>query len=236
VFDSLILATGTADPDPPSIVAADFVERSGLPAETLTVPEGRDVATTIVEHVRARDGALLVMTTGGAFLLSEARHTVTGEVLERVGQPVLVVGPRCVDPVRLDLSTLVVGVDLTSEPSPAVPVVAAWRKTFGGGRPRLVDVVAEASWPARAADDGVRARLDEVANVFAAGGIDADATVLQTNDPVGALVELGDFADEAIFVLTSDRWPGRSHWYSTTRRVIQESSRPVLVVPSDLAT
>ena len=229
MFNSLLLAIGATDRDRPTRVA------TRLPTATLTVPEGRDVATTIVEHVRAREGTLLVMTTGGAFLRSRARRTVTGEVLERLCQPVLLLGPHCVESVRLDSSTIVVGVDLTREPPPAVRVVAAWRKTFGGGRPRLVDVVAEASWPAQCADDAVRARAEAVAGAFAAAGIDADATVLRSNDPARALLTLASAVDHAIFVLTSDRWPGRSHWYSTTRRVVQEASRPVLVVPSDLA-
>ena len=96
----------------------------------------------------------------------------------------------------------------------------------GGGRSALSSPDWSTSSPSRA---GLPEATDEV--------IDAPvgATVLRTNDPATALVAFAETLDEAIFVLTSDRWPGgRSHWYSTTRRVVQTTSRPVLVVPSDL--
>ena len=225
VFTSLIVAAAATAHDRPSIV-------SRLPVETLTVAEDRDVAATIVEHVRSREGALLVMTTGGTFLLTKARRSITNDVLERLRQPVLLLGAHCAQPVRLDASTLAVGVDPSRDERPAVEIVRSWRKTFGSSRVLLVDVVAESSWPAAAADDAARERAEATAHTIP--GIDAETTVLQSNDPAAALVAFGERHDDAILVLTSDRWPGRSHWYSTTRRVVQLSSRPVLVVPSDL--
>jgi hypothetical protein len=232
VFNGLIVAAAATDHDRPTRAAASLAERSGLPVETLNIAEDQDVAAAIIEHVRAREGALLVMTTGGAFLLTKARRSVTSDVLERLRQPVLLLGPHCVQPTRLHASTLVVVVDPTRDPQPAVEVVRSWRQTFGGARLRLVDVVADSGWPTGATDDAVRERVDAMAGVFA--GMDAEATVLRANDAAAALVALDDAVDEAITVLTSDRWPGRSHWYSTTRRVVQMSSRPVLVVPADL--
>ena len=185
----------------------------------LSVPDGGDVAAAIVEHVRARDGALLVMSTGGTYLLSQARRSIASDVLERLCQPVLLLGPHCSQ--EVDASTLVVGVDRMGEAQHGIHVADAWRRTFGAVETRLVDVVAESSWPPESTDEDIDAP--------------AGATVLRTNDAAAALVALGETIDDAVFVLTSDRWPGgRSHWYSTTRRVVQTTSRPVLVVPSDL--
>ncbi len=75
--------------------ARNLAGRAGLPVETLSVPDGGDVAAAIVEHVRARDGALLVMSTGGTYLLSQARRSIASDVLERLCQPVLLLGPHC---------------------------------------------------------------------------------------------------------------------------------------------
>ena len=79
-----------------------------------------------------------------------------------------------------------------------------------------------------------RTRAD--VDTFAARGVEAEATVVAALDPAAALVALEAEVPDVVFVLTSDRWPGGpGHWYSTTRRVVQDSSRPVLVVPGDLA-
>ena len=167
-----------------------------MPVETLSVPDCGDVAAAIVEHVRTREGALLVMCTGGAYLVSQARRSIASDVLERLCQPVLLLGPHCSQ--QMGASALVVGVDQMRERQPAM-----------------------SSWPPESSGEIIDASLG--------------ATVLRTNDAAAALVALGETIDDAVFVLTSDRWPGgRSHWYSTTRRVVQTTTRPVLVVPSDL--
>jgi nucleotide-binding universal stress UspA family protein len=201
-----------------------------LPVQTLAVPDDRDVAATIVEHVHARPTTLLVMATGGSFLLTRARRSVTADVLERLRQPVLLLGPECAPSAQLRGVTLVVGVD-PGDPSPTVAGVGSWHDTFGTRRIRLVDVVAPTAWPAGSADDAVRDRVDAIAETFA--GLDADVTLLRTDDPAQALVDFG--TADAIFALPSERWPGRSHWYSTSRRAVQLSPSPVLMIPSDLA-
>ena len=219
MFNALVVAVAVTGSDIATRAARNLAGRAGLPVEVFRVPEGDDVAAAIVEHVRARDGALQVMGTGGTYLLSHARRSVASDVLERLCQPALLLGPLCSP--QFGASTLVIGVDRMGETQPGIKVADAWRRTFGAVESRLVDVVAESSWPPEATDEVIDAPVG--------------ATVLRTNDPATALVAFAETLDEAIFVLTSDRWPGgRSHWYSTTRRVVQTTSRPVLVVPSDL--
>jgi nucleotide-binding universal stress UspA family protein len=202
----------------------------------LTVAVADDVATAILEHARGRDGALLVMGTGGAGLVSEIRHSITGDLLASIPQPVLLVGPAVPQGVLLAAPTLVAGIDRTHL-DPAQSVIESWQRTFGGQPPRVVDIVAITGWPVDAMDpsaerDGVAA----VVEALAAQGIEAVAEVLHGADPVTSLLEFADELTDPVFLTTSDRWAGGpSHWYSTTRRLVQRSTRPVLIVPSDLA-
>ena len=225
---------------PPSndAVRVDQRERSSLQGvrDHVTLVAD-DVGAAIVDHVRNRDGALLVMTTGGTALLSGQRYSVTGDVLAGLIQPVLLLGPAVPDAVPLAAPTLVAGIDRAREPALAVPVIDSWQRTFGGHRPWVVDVVAAAGWPAGQIDTTVqREHVDSALEVLAAHGIDAHATVLHTGDPVSALLHFAEGLDDPVFVVQSDRWAGGpSHWYSTARRLVQRSPRPVLVVPRDLA-
>ena len=170
-------------------------------------------------------------------MVTDVRRSVTARVLAGLCQPVLILGPHVVEPVRLDDPTLLVAIDHEHVPQPAAQVVRDWCRTFGGKRPHLVDVVATSGWPAGSTDAAVAERTKATVETFAAHGVDAELTVVRTADPVAALVQLGEQVGDAVFVLTSERWPGgHSHWYSTTRHLLQQSWRPVLVVPADLPT
>ena len=77
--------------------------------------------------------------------------------------------------------------------------------------------------------------VDAVAAVLAEHGIETGTTVLHGGDPAHHLLEFAEQIDDAILAVTSERWAGGlSHWYSTTRRLVQRSLRPVLVIPADL--
>jgi nucleotide-binding universal stress UspA family protein len=229
VFTSLTVAAAAADPP---TMSARLADRSGLPVQTLAVPDDRDVASTIIEHVHARPGTLLVMATGGTYLLTRARRSVTAEVLEGLQRPVLLLGPHCTQTAGVRGVTLVVGIDLGSDPSPTLAGVAEWRDTFGTCPVRLVDIVAPSGWPAGSTDEAGRERVDAITTMFA--DLDADATLLRTDEPAQAVVDFGASAG-AIFALPCERWPGRSHWYSTSRRVVQSSPTPVLMLSTDLS-
>ena len=155
MFNALVVAVAFTGSDRATGAARNLAGRAGLPVETLSVPDGGDVAAAIVEHVRAHDGALLVMSTGGTYLLSQARRSIASDVLERLCQPVLLLGPHCTQ--QADASTLVVGVDRTNETQHGIHVADAWRRTFGAVETRLVDVVAESSWPPESTDEGIDA-------------------------------------------------------------------------------
>ena len=265
MFNSLIVATDLASaPDRALDVATKLAGLGQLSVEVLTVvPPGanpphverrrhasaestgarltvavdENVATAIVEHVRGREGALLVMDTAGAGLVSGVRRSITGDLLGRLPQPVLLLGPSVPSEVPLATSTLVAGIDRTHADGPALSVITSWQRTFGGQPPRVVDVVAASGWPAGTVDQATERRvLDGIVEALASEGVDAAADVLHGADPVTSLLAFAEGLGDPVFLMTSDRWAGGpSHWYSTTRRLVQQSTRPVVVVPSDLA-
>jgi len=265
MFSTLIVATDLeAGPDRAIRVASTLAKRGRVPLEVLsvvprsgdprhleqqqqklarsigcsmTVVEDDDVATAIVDHVRNRQGTLLLMSTGATGLVSEVRHSVTGNVLARLTQPVLLLGPHVPDAVPLAAPTLVAGIDRTFEPSPALPLIESWYRTFRGHRPWVVDVVATPGWPPGTIEEAdERRHVDEVAETLAVRGIDAAAKIIHGWDAVSSLLAFADRVEDPVFVMTSDRWArGPSHWYLTTRRLVQQSPHPVLVVPSDVS-
>lgn len=261
MFNALIVATrpGTT-PDRAVQVAAKLAQHAGLPVEAITVvrsrrnepgaqprhpalPQGADrltvlhgddVVTEIIEHVRNRDGALLVMTTGATALLSLQRQSVTSRVLAELRQPVLFLGPETAGAVPPTRATLVIGVDRNLDSQPALPVVESWRQSFAARTPRLVDIIPTSAWPADVRDRAAElAGLDAIVTEFGNHGIDAAVTVLHGNEPVDALLDVAAEVPDPVFVMTSGRWAGgRSHWYSTTRQLLRRSPWPVLIVPN----
>ena len=204
--------------------------------ELLTIgsPDGPlDIGAEIVVRLQHRAGALLVMAADGIGLMSKSRRSISGHVLSELRQPVLFVGPNVDDPLPLATPTLVVCTDRSHQIGPALPVVEAWQRTFGGGRPRVVEVMPATGWPADAGDEGLERQLVEAAAaVLAEHGIDTEG--VRWRHP-RYLLEFAEKVDDAVIAVTSDRWPGgHSHWYSTTRRLVQRSPGPVLVIPTDL--
>ena len=212
-------------------------ESASVPDARFSTLAGDDVATAIVEHLQGRDGSLLVMAISATGLVSRSRGSVGAHVLDGLRQPLLVLGPAVPDAAGLDSSTLVMCTDRTHDSSVALPVIESWQRTFGGARPWVVEVIPPSGWPTDTIDDAAeREHVEAVATVLADHGVDAATRVLHGGDPVDALLEFAEAVDDAVFVVTSDRWAGgHSHWYATTRRLVQRSPRPVLVVPADLA-
>jgi nucleotide-binding universal stress UspA family protein len=240
VFNSVVIAADVrAGRDRAMPVGTALALRGQLPVEMLTIgsPDGSlDIGAEIVVRLQNRDGALLVMATDGVGLISKSRRGISGHVLSELRQPVLLVGPEVHDPLPLASPTLVVCIDRSQEIGPALPVVEAWQRTFGGGRPRVVEVRPTTGWPADAGDEEIERQLVEAAAaVLAEHGIDTDTDVLHGGDIARYLLEFAEQVDDAVIAVTSDRWPGgHSHWYSTTRRLVQRSPGPVLVIPTDL--
>jgi nucleotide-binding universal stress UspA family protein len=185
----------------------------------------------IVEHVANREGALLVMATttwgsSGPYRLDATVEEVLGHVLA----PVLIIGPNAA-PSPTGMATPVVVVDGSDIAESAMPVVGAWVRTFPGGVARVVEVLPAAHIPA----DDVLGHVHRYMNGLAAHGVAASTGVLRGGEPASALVGYANEIDGAVLVVSSPRWAGEpSHWFNTTRRLIQHSTRPVLVVPADL--
>ena len=240
MFSSLVIAADVgAGRDRAIPVGTALALRGQLLVEVLTIgsPDGPlEIGAEIVVRLQNRDGVLLVMATDGVGLMSTSRRSISGHVLSELRQPVLLVGPNVDDPLPLASPTLVVCTDRSQQIGPALPVVEAWQRTFGGGRPRVVEVRPATGWPADAGDEEMEGQLvDAAAAVLAERGIDTDTSVLHGGDTARDLLEFAEQFDDAVIAVTSDRWPGgHSHWYSTTRRLVQRSRGAVLVIPSDL--
>ena len=191
----------------------------------------------ITEHVTGRDGALLVLaTTAKAALDEDYAGSVSEHVLSTLRQPVLLVGPRVDVDRGLSSPNLVVAVDGSALGAVALPVIASWTRTFGGGTPTFVEVIpfvpAIAEHAGRALE---AAHLREWVDRLATYGVDAGGEVIYGEEPASALTDHAEHVENAVLVVTAERWAGAgTHWRSTSRKLAFRSSRPVLVVPADM--
>jgi nucleotide-binding universal stress UspA family protein len=201
------------------------------PMTTTTILHDENPAAAIVEHLIDRPHSLLVMATSAKRALTGLfLGGVSEEVLTRVDQPVLLVGPRVGPASDTFRPTLVACVDDSGVGERAVPAISRWLRTFRGGQTWAVEVVTARAAAVGTGDQGSSART--FAALLADHGIRASWDVVPGDQPDAALVEFGSRLGDPIFVATSARWTdGRFHWHSTTRRLVQRSSRPVLVVP-----
>jgi nucleotide-binding universal stress UspA family protein len=213
------------------------VRSFALGPHTPFVLEREDDGVAIAEHVKCRDGALLVLaTTAKAAIDEDHAGSVSEFVLSEVRQPVLLVGPNVEIARPLSVPALVVGVDGSGLASVAVPVVLSWWRSFGGLEPRFVEVIPYV--PTIAAQAGrtleathVRAFVDRVAQ----GGVEAVGEVLYGDDAATTLADYVAHLRDSVLVVTAERWSGAgTHWHSTSRKLAFRSNSPVLVVPADL--
>jgi nucleotide-binding universal stress UspA family protein len=265
VFSSVLVAVdlGTAA-DRALPVAGALAGLGGLPIELLTVvppgttgvlPEeldervrpfgvGRhrslvieddDPGTAIAEHVRGRDGVLLVMaTTAGSAMDQSHGGSVSEHVLSSAGQPVLLVGPQVdVDRPR-PTPSLVVAVDASNLAAAALPVIVSWVRTFGAGSVTAVQVVplvpaiAEQAGPVLEA-----AHVRHYAATLGELGVAAGGAVVHGGDPAAGLIEAAGSVTDPVLVVTAEPWPDAgSHWRGTSRKLALRSTGPVLVVPA----
>jgi nucleotide-binding universal stress UspA family protein len=230
---------------PPGVAGLDrrgfeeHVRQHALGRHTATVLEHHEPGLAITEHVSGRDGALLVLaTTAKAALDDDYAGGVSEYVLSTLRQPVLLVGPRVDVDRELSSSSLVAAIDGSGLDAVALPVIESWIRTFGGVNPTFVEVIpyvpaiAEHAGPALEAAH-LRACVDRLATF----GIGAGGAVIYGDEPASALVDHAEKVENAVLVVTAERWPGAgTHWRSTSRKLAFGSSRPVLVVPADLGT
>ena len=209
-----------------------LAEHHGFSPQSCVIDHDDDAGWAIARHVNNGEGSLLVMaTTAKAPVRRHFLGTVTESVLARVDGPVLLVGPHVPATCSLDSPTVVACVDETDAADAALPVIAGWVHTFGGGRPSCAEVI-----PTAAGTGGhVRAasRLGEYAARLAAYGVDASWKVLHGGDPTDWLADFAETVQDAVLVAASARWTDwDTHRHSATRCLVHTTARPVLVVPA----
>jgi nucleotide-binding universal stress UspA family protein len=203
------------------VVARALAELGGVPVERFTQ---RDLA-----HLgEPPHGALLVTTSGGLPEGEPPGGDVAGEVLGAVDQPVLLVGPHVPNSFSVHAPTLVTGVEYT-DIAAAVPAITRWVRTFGGVETWVTEVIPTdraAPGPGTNASEHVR----QSAQLLAGEGVAASWGLLYGDEPDGRLCEFADQLSDPIFVATSVRTrDGQLSWHHTTRRLVQQSTSPVLV-------
>jgi nucleotide-binding universal stress UspA family protein len=207
----------------------------GISPLACVVDRDDDPARAIARHVNNSEGSLLVMAASAR--PPHRLHsigTVSAGVLAQVNQPVLLVGPGAGE-CRLESPTLITCIDEHDTADAALPVIAQWIETFGGGQPWCAEVVP----PAAGNASRVRAssRLRDYATQLAQHRIASSCKVLNGGDPVSRLEGFADTVNDAVFVASSARW---TDWSpdpnSVTRRMVHTAARPVLVVPARLRT
>ncbi len=209
-----------------------LAEHHGFSPKSCVIDHDDDAGWAIARHVNNGEGSLLVMaTTAKAPVRRHFLGTVTESVLARVDGPVLLLGPHVPATCSVDAPTVVACVDETDAADAALPVIADWVHTFGGGRPWCAEVI-----PTAAGTGGhVRAasRLGEYAARLAAYGVDASWKVLHGGDPTDWLADFAETVEDAVLVAASARWTDwDTHRHSATRCLVHTTARPVLVVPA----
>jgi uncharacterized protein len=205
---------------------------NGWPPDAFAIVHDNDVARAVATHLGHRHNALLVMATSAkASLTARFLGSVTEAMLSRVEQPVLLVGPQV--PVDCELAdpTLVVLVDTGDLAEATVPAIVSWARAFGGPQPVIAGISDPSTDQATAPTP-----IDQYVTMLAAEGITASQVRVQPDDIEAWLGHVLDQAPDPIFVATSVRWTdARARGHSTTRRLVQRSTRPVLVVPARYA-
>ncbi len=207
---------------------------SGWPAHAYSVLRGNDIAGVLVDHVRGRQGSLLVMATSAKRpVVGRLGGSVSTRVLALTDRPVLLVGPMVSPRLRIARPTLVVGVGPMEHAGLAVSTIASWTQTFPGDDPWVVEVVPTADSAADPADVGAAAHLRPYVELLAGAGVRTSSRVLHGGEPGFWLEDFAEQIADPILVATSARWTdGQLHWHSETRELVRQSTHPVLVVPA----
>jgi nucleotide-binding universal stress UspA family protein len=207
-----------------------WVGGRGWPAHPQVVADDEAGASAIVDRLD-HDEALAVMSTSATrSILGHGGPDLARRVLALTARPVLLIGPQVPGDARMDEPTLIIATDSTDRATLAIPAVVSWVNTFPGGRPCVAEVVATVADRRRDPIDGAHGQA--LADRLGRAGVPASARLLHGGDPVTWLEEFAEDVTDAVFVATSSRWSDpRSHRSSTTRRLVQRSTHPVLVVP-----
>lgn len=206
----------------------------GWPDATCTVLQSNDPAGAIANYAGSRPGSLLVMSTSAKSPLKQQfLGSVSEAVLSHVQGPVLLVGPRVPEDADMSRPALVVCVDSIDTITRARPVVTAWMNTFSSAPPRVVEVVpAHGHQVTDGGEDVESAHPKQLTEQLETVGIDASWEILHGVNITERLEEFAATINDPVLVVASTNWTDdRTHWHSTTRRLVQRAKRPVLVIP-----
>ena len=216
------------DPARPAPRAADLARRlvAGTSArlDVVTLARRGDRTGDIVDRVGHRDGIVVIDAHGGGFAGDLLFDEDAEALLQHVPVPVLVIGPHATSN---DIRAHIVVADASTPLSQPLEVVARWAATFGPQPITVVILEAPSSWPTGDVQDDATAQAE--LNHHALTGTVAHVA---TAEPWSTVCELSVEHDHGLLVLTSVRWPGVDHWFSTMRRVVRLARCPVLVVPA----
>lgn len=203
---------------------------NGWDPESWSVIHDVDVARGLVQHAARLEDPLLVMATAARPPWSSSMFgSVSYDVLRSTDRPVLLIGPQVPSSFAPARTTLLACLDAGDTAERAVPAIVSWQQTFATEPPEIVEVVAK-----RSQEPSAQRRLGDFADLLVAQHIHPTTSVLHDSDPVKALEREADqLLAGPVFVATSARYTdGRLHWHSTTRDLVHQATRPVLVVPA----
>ena len=180
-----------------------------LPNETEVVMDG-PVADGIIRFATKRAPSLLCMTSHARGLMGQAvfGHTVA-DVIRRLGQAVLVVGPRCVP--AANYSEVIVAVDASDESAAILPSACALAGRLNA-KLHLVEVIDPADLRAAAAAGVPASDLQEAGHVgrlatrLADDGVTVGWEVLHNDNAArGILDHLREHPDAIVAMATHAR-------------------------------
>ena len=199
------------------------LDAHGLSAATLSVVRSNEPELAVSEHLAGHEGSLVLRGTSagghdGGPLLDRVAETI----MRRLAQPLLLLGPRQVNPRRDDQLSPITVRDGVSELASLGSATDSWTETFTNTHAELVDVLPPDPWPRTDVDNPDRRAAER----------NTDITELRTLDLDAAILSHLDGRHDAVVVVSSPRWPSTpSHWWATTRRLVRHLPCPVLVVP-----
>ncbi len=216
---TLIAIDDQARPDRRAVAfARQLVANTSVRLEVLALAPHGDRVPVIRDRLAHREGSIVVLDVhGGGFRGDLLFDEDAEDTLEHVPMPALTIGPAATVPAAV--RTLVVATDEHTPLDRPLDVAAGWSASLGAANVVIAHLHAPMTWPHEThADDS------EAAAAMAARGLDGSVQLIPTLEPWEALRDTLATHDDAIAVITTRRWPGADHWFSTARALIRPAS------------
>lgn len=203
-----------------------LVANTATRLEVIALEALGDRRPALRDRLAGGGGAIVVMDVhGGGFLSDVLFDEDAEEILQHVPVPVVALGPAAVVPAAI--RTLMVLADEHTPLERPLDLAASWSASLGAVTVSVAHLEAPTTWPHAAPDDhDGRARA-----AMAARGISGAVQRVPASEPWAAIRAIVAAERETIPVVTTRRWPGADHWFSTARNLIRHAGSPVLVVP-----